>query len=115
MFTKANKTLATFVGNESAEELEGKCDKNIFDPAYSSQAAWSDKKVLLGKTVNFEALVETRSGNKALRVTTNVPLRNRNDDVVGILGISREVTDLEKQKRAESRLSRKPTTGSPKY
>lgn len=99
-----NFNFAKVAGVASPAEIVGKTD---FDLAWEQEEAEfyqkCDRDVInSGKPLfNIEEPQLQADGKKAILLTSKVPLRNANGDVVGILGI---YTDITEQRSIESRL-----------
>ena len=83
----------------------GKTDLDIF-PAELANQYYEDEQTLMksGQPLNREeTVVNPRTGEKRWVQTTKVPLRDKQGAVVGLMGISRDITD---RKQAEEGLCR---------
>lgn len=90
-----NKAFLKFI-NKSAEELIGKDDFEIFDHALASTFRHNDKRMLVeGKTRTNEEWVTYPDGSTVYLLTKKTPFVY-DEFNTGILGISRDVTSLEK-------------------
>jgi PAS domain S-box-containing protein len=91
------------LGATCQDEVIGKTDRDIF-PAELANQYYGDEQALMesGQPLNREEMtVMPRTDKKYWLQTTKVPLRDKQGAVVGLVGISRDVTDL---KRAEEAL-----------
>jgi diguanylate cyclase (GGDEF)-like protein/PAS domain S-box-containing protein len=115
-FIAANKALAADCGLSHPKDLIGLSDFDIH-PRERAQAFHDvEQKVLRrGETLrDLDDYVETAAGAKRWISTTKWPLRNENGDIVGIIGVGRDVTE---SKLANDRIrflsDHDPLTGLP--
>lgn len=103
-FTRANRGVAALFGLADPAELVGKTDFDL----YAEDRAWEfaeDERRFVAKG---EALVNKlqrhdEDGTERWVLATKVPLRGEDGVITGLVGISRDVTQL---KRAEAELAR---------
>jgi two-component system, cell cycle sensor histidine kinase and response regulator CckA len=92
-----NRAGADFLG-KTVEEIIGKKDDELFVPEVGRDIMDSDRKVLAaGETRTFEEF-GTAAGVTRLYLSTKGPFRDPGGQVIGLLGICRDITD---RKRAE--------------
>lgn len=100
-FIYANAALAAMVGAQSPDEILGKTDFDLNPPEIAQRYCADDKQVmhsgqpLMGRE---EELRDFKTGELRWHSTTKVPLRDDQGKVIGIVGITRDITEL---KRAE--------------
>jgi two-component system, NtrC family, response regulator AtoC len=96
-YTQINPSFANLVALPESE-IMGRTDRELFGKAASEILRETDRRVLKGETVEQE---HTRpiKGVPATFLDIKVPMRNSQGKVVGIIGISREITE---RKRTES-------------
>ncbi len=101
-FIVANKTTASENSLASPADLIGKTDFDLFAPDLARQFFDIEQKIIQSgqPIIDMEEDVVDASGKK-WRTTTKVPLRNDKNEVVGLVGISRDITEL-KTKRIEA-------------
>ena len=83
------------LGATHPDEVLGKTDRDIF-PAESANQYYGDEQALMksGQPLNQEeTVVNPRTSEKRWLQTTKVPLRDKQGVVVGLMGISRDITD----------------------
>jgi PAS domain S-box-containing protein len=98
-FVVCNSAMLKSCGFRSEEDLAGKGVFEVFPPAMAERFDAEDRRVLAGdaiwgreeRSVNFQ-------GAPRWHLTTKVPLRDPSGEVLGLVGISRNITD---QKRAQ--------------
>ncbi|HPF41449.1 MAG TPA: ATP-binding protein [Phycisphaerae bacterium] len=99
-----NRALAESAGYTSPDELIGKSD---YDMPWSREEADYYRKVDVetmarGEPIlHFEETQQQKDGTTITLETSKVPLRNKEGEVIGILGI---YTDVSERKRMESKL-----------
>jgi PAS domain S-box-containing protein len=117
-FVLANRALAQLMGAKNPEDLLGKSDFDYF-PRELATAFHSDEQTILqsGKPlVNQEERVVDAEGNAKWLSTSKVPLRNRQGEVRGIIGIGRDITvrvQAEEALRLSERSFRSVVEGAP--
>ncbi len=93
------------LGATRPEDVLGKTDLDIF-PAELAKQYYADDQALMksGQPLNREEpVVNPRTGEKRWLQTTKVPLQDKDGKVIGLMGISRDITD---KKQAEEDLRR---------
>ncbi len=91
------------LGATHQDEVLGKSDLDIF-PAEAASQYFEDDQLMMqaGEPLNREeTVVNPRTGEKRWLQTTKVPLRDKQGAVVGLIGISRDITEM---KRVEEEL-----------
>ncbi len=94
----ANPAVLRLVGR-TAEEALGKTDVELYgDPAIGKAILENDRRVMEGKGAEtFEELADTSAGRR-LFLSTKAPWFDSKGDLLGLIGISRDVTE---SRRAE--------------
>ena len=101
-YVLANDAAARAIGLESADSVLGKTDHDLLPDTALADVA-SDRRVLeTGEPQSFEQTRELPSGRRT-SITRKSPLRDAEDEVVGVIVSSTDITD---RKRAEERLAR---------
>lgn len=87
------------------EEYIGKTDFDYFTKEHAQPAYDDEQKIIkTGKPlINFEEKETFEDGYETWVSTTKVPLRDKYDKIVGICGISRDITAEKKLKEAQTR------------
>ncbi|AMV25356.1 Blue-light-activated protein [Gemmata sp. SH-PL17] len=96
-----NEAAARFVGKPVAEVL-GKDDTALFDPASARVSMDNDRRVLESGQVDTGEETLTAAGVTRTYLATKGPYRDADGNVIGVIGISRDITD---RKRTEQRLT----------
>lgn len=105
-FTMANNRVA-LVMNTTVEQLIGKTDFDYY-PSYIAQKFYDDEKKVLETgipLINAEETAIDENGNRIIRSTTKVPIRNQLGEIIGIAGVCRDITllkEIENQLRKKS-------------
>jgi PAS domain S-box-containing protein len=99
-FVVANKSTAVRMGFSGSEALLGKTDIELC-PAETAGEYSSDEKGIFksgNAMIDKEEFVIGALGERTWISTTKVPLRNDNNEIFGLVGISRDVTERKKEK-----------------
>jgi len=102
-FVVANHAVAEDLGL-TAEDLIGKTDFELHPPELADKFFADEQRVIGSGTpeIDIEEFVVTRSGQQKWLSTSKLPLRNSEDQVVGLVGVSRDITS---RRRAEEALT----------
>ncbi len=95
-----NEAAARFVGKPVAEVL-GKDDIALFDPESARIVMDRDRKVMSAGKAECKEEHLTAAGVTRTYLSTKAPYRDDDGNVIGLIGVSRDITD---QKRAEEEL-----------
>ena len=101
-FLKAGKVYAEIFGLKSADELTGKTDFDFFAEEHARSSFEDEQKIirtgepLIGKVVK-EVL---KSGRVGWAITSKMALRNKDNQIIGTFGISKDITVI-KETEAE--------------
>ncbi|MCW8849849.1 MAG: PAS domain-containing sensor histidine kinase [Melioribacteraceae bacterium] len=104
-FTFVNEAQISNFHLKYSSDAIGKCDHDFFDKKHADQALNDERKIIKTKKAIISKIEREKiqSPNREYEWvnTTKVPIINKNGDVTGIVGISRDVTDL---KNAETKI-----------
>lgn len=102
-----NKAMVGLIGAESEEETLGKSSMDFFGEGFAVHYLEEDKEILKsGKAmINFEETTVTKNGEQKYLLTTKVPLTDEQNRVIGIVGISKDITQ-QKQTELDLRTSK---------
>ncbi len=84
-----------WLGADSESQVIGRRVSDFFPPEMIGQFDSDDRNVILSghPLLNREELVADRFGSKRWHSTTKVPLRNSEGKIIGLVGISRDITE----------------------
>lgn len=93
-FTRINKAQAKTLGLDSTEEAIGKTDFDFFNKGHA-QLAFDDEKTLFKTGIPIIGKLEYfKTGGKWRWMSASkVPLKNRDNEVIGLVGVSHDVTE----------------------
>lgn len=95
-----NKAYEKLVGKER-KDMIGKTDKEILPPTLVEECRRSDEKVLqTGKTYQGEEKLLHPDGEMTFFETTKSPILDENGAIVGLVGVSRDITERKKTEEA---------------
>ena len=95
-YSGCNKATETFLGLSECEQV-GKFDGDIFDHGTAEQIRIHDQRVIMGgEVIRVEEWVTYPDGGRVLLDTLKVPLYGLNGDILGLVGISRDITERKK-------------------
>ncbi|MDY3560423.1 PAS domain S-box protein [Gemmata sp. JC673] len=98
-----NEAAAQFAGRPVAELL-GRDDTALFDPASARMVRDHDRRVMAANRAETTEEELTTAGVTRTFLATKAPYRNEHGEVIGLVGISRDITDrkdAERELRAE--------------
>ncbi|MEM3875123.1 MAG: PAS domain S-box protein [Candidatus Bathyarchaeia archaeon] len=88
-----NSAFEKLVGLKK-EDIIGKRDEELFPHDLAAQCRKSDEEVLSrGIAVRVEEQTVDEKGNRRIFDTIKVPIRDRNGNVAGLIGVSRDITE----------------------
>lgn len=94
-FIVANEAVARIHGFESPDDLTGKNDFDLHDASSAARFSQIERQVIRTGVAMIgmeECVVDAASGKERWLSTSKVPLRSTNDTVVGLIGISRDIS-----------------------
>ncbi|MBX9579974.1 MAG: PAS domain S-box protein [Gemmataceae bacterium] len=100
-----NPAAGRFVGRRP-EAVVGLTDAALFDPAGAAHIAARDARVMAaGAAETEEEELTTAGGATRVYLTTKAPYRDAAGRVVGVLGVSRDITDRKAEEEDRARLA----------
>jgi PAS domain S-box-containing protein len=99
------------LGAKSLEEVVGKRDQDFFPKELAERYEADDTQVMQAgqPLINREEPTADPEGHKEWVLTTKVPLRDRQGKVIGLVGISRDITERKRAQDAEHFMSEAST------
>ncbi|HEU4389607.1 MAG TPA: PAS domain S-box protein, partial [Blastocatellia bacterium] len=95
-----NSAGAEVIG-KAVDQIVGRDDRELFPPRVAARLIANDRQVMSGsEQARFEAILHFNGGSRVF-YSVKTPHRNRQGKVIGLVGVSRDVTEL---KQAEERL-----------
>lgn len=91
-----NPAGLSMIQAESLEQVRGKSIYGLVTPAYCDAFRKITEEVFQGKTGNLTFEMRGIKGRRLWLDTHVVPLRNDKDEIIALLGITRDVTDRKK-------------------
>jgi PAS domain S-box-containing protein len=95
-----NSSGARLLGRK-VDEVVGKRDEELFEPESLERIVETDREVILNRASTTHEQSAASAGGKRTYMTTKQPYRDENDQVIGVIGFSKDVTD---RKQAEEGL-----------
>jgi len=108
----ANLADAQATGHSNPEQVIGKTDFELY-PAELASRYWADDQNVLRSGVALVNRLEPgldNSGEPRWMLTTKVPLRDQQGNVIGVVGIGRDITERRQVEEALHRANEKLTT-----
>jgi PAS domain S-box-containing protein len=104
--TLANLTDIRYMGAKSESEVIGKNDFDFYPPDIAESFFRNDYEVIkTGKPLlNCEEFLMDENGERRWLLSSKLPMRNKNGEITGLLGIGRDITD---RKLAEEEIKHK--------
>lgn len=104
-FLMSNLACAKLLGAAGPEELFNKSDFNFFPKEFAERFVADEQKVIQsGETLNcVESAVNNDSGQMRWMQTTKIPRRDSSGKIIGLIGISRDITELKRAKDTYSK------------
>ncbi len=96
--TLANPVDVYLMGASNEADVIGKNDFDVYSPEDAAKFWEDDEKVLFEgqKILNREEEFILNDGSTLNILTSKVPLKNENGEIVGLLGVGRDITDRKK-------------------
>ena len=92
-YVLANPAVFTYTGVEAADLL-GKDDATLFSPVDAAAIQAADRRVLeTGTALTYEESIRAADGTNHWLLSTKAPLRAADGSVIGLLGVSRDISE----------------------
>ena len=100
-FVLASRSLALRAGKKDPAQLVGKTDFDIFSAEHARQAFADEQKIIrTGKPIlDLEEKETWPDGNETWVLTTKLPLHNLQGELIGTMGVSRDITERKRAQR----------------
>ncbi len=104
-FTLGNVAVAEVMGAETPQGLIGKTDFDFYPEELAARYFADERKVIQtgSPLVNRQEPIVDPAGNAGWFLTTKVPLKDSQGEVIGLVGVGRDITE---QKRLQDELIR---------
>ena len=93
-FVAVNRTTAAYHGFDSPKRMLGLTDFDIITPDRAAELHEAEQKAMQGRTpiTNLEEMIIDQDGDERWFLTSKVPLVGRSGTVIGISGVTRDIT-----------------------
>ncbi len=93
-FIRINKSQAQFFGLKDPKQAVGKSDFDFFTDEHAQQA-YEDEQAIIrtGQPISIEERETFSNGSDTWAATVKMPLRDKDDNIIGTFGISRDITE----------------------
>jgi diguanylate cyclase (GGDEF)-like protein/PAS domain S-box-containing protein len=104
-FVCISRSMAAHFGLKNPEDAIGKTDFDMFTREHAEQAFADEQQIILtGQPIIEKEEKETwEDGSESWALTTKLPWRDRDGEIIGTMGISRDITE---RRRVELELER---------
>lgn len=95
-FVMGNKTLMKSLNVRSIDEFEGKSDFDFYEKKLANEFFEDERKIFETKkpVINKEEFRYLKDGSTKIKSSTKVPYFDEDGRILGIVGISNDITDL---------------------
>ncbi len=102
-YVMVNSKGAHLIGR-TAQEVIGRDDTFLFNAETAQRIREIDRRVLENEEITTEELAATAAGITRIWLTSKVPFRDADGKVIGVLGISRDITESKALQTERDRL-----------
>ena len=101
-YITSNKGIIELYGYTSGEEIFGKTAVDILGEEIAGAFLKDDQRVLQSgqPIINREEPIYNKNGDKHWLLTTKIPLKDEQNNIIGLVGISRDITESKKAVQA---------------
>ncbi len=92
-----NINVAKILGYNSPNDIIGKTNQELLGDEFAQAADQTDENVIKNnQSYTLEEPGFNLQGEPAIYLTTKIPLHDKNENVIGVIGISQDITDRKK-------------------
>lgn len=97
-FVVANNSIAVHTGLTSAKDIIGKTDFDLYKLELAEQYFKDEQELMTAgePLLNHEERAMDASGTLGWTMTSKIPIRNREGHLIGLIGVSRDITEFKK-------------------
>ncbi|PHR96521.1 MAG: hybrid sensor histidine kinase/response regulator [Blastopirellula sp.] len=97
-FTRVSDSIAEFFGVDSPESIIGKTDRDFFPEKFAVETRAEEIRLMKSGAplIGKEELDHTTDGENVWLSATKLPLRDESGEVIGMFGLSRDITPQKK-------------------
>ena len=95
-FVIANKATAVRIGVARTDDLIGRNDFELCPPDKAREYFADEQRIIRSGKPMIDKEEAAALGDRTWILTTKVPLRGRNGEIVGLIGVSRDISDRRK-------------------
>lgn len=97
-FVATNLNVARYHGRDRASEMVGLSDRDLESPERAAELAAIERQILETglPVIGFEEHISHRGGEARWFSTSKVPLRNRHGELIGLAGVTIDISDRKK-------------------
>jgi PAS domain S-box-containing protein len=96
-FTRVNNSQAVLLGLDNPAQAIGKTDSDFYSDEHSNQALIDEREIVLaGNKISIEEKLTRKNSSDLWVFTTKLPLVDRDGNVIGTFGISKDITEKKK-------------------
>lgn len=107
-FIMINQANARWFGFRNPQEAIGKTDFDLFEKAFAQQAKMDEDSIMeSGEPMLGDEEQTIHNGKMVWGHVTKVPLRDKKGNIIGIIGIGRDITDLKRKELELANANRK--------
>jgi len=101
-FIRTNAAHARMLGLSDPREVAGKTDFDLFSQAFARKMFEQEQEIIRTGEPLIGRILETvyQSGRHLWLSETKMPLRDENGRIIGVMGLSRDITDLKNSEAA---------------
>jgi PAS domain S-box-containing protein len=101
-FILGNETIVRHEGLQCEKELIGKTDFDLYPEEIANDFYAEEQKIIqrCRRLINYERSYFDKQNNERWTLTTKVPLQDEKGNVIGIVGINRDITERKEADKA---------------